>query len=78
MVLFSEGVVPVPIIDAPELLLRVVRVCVEPLHAAELSQFMLELAVGFDEVVMLGGSVAPEADIEHELLGGVCICFNFI
>lgn len=82
-VFLAQGLVPRLVVDLPELGLRVVRVGVEPLAAAELDELVLEGAVLGDELVVVLGAPAPDANVEHRLgnnFGGgaaICSCDGF-
>lgn len=62
-VLLPQCLVPRLVVDLPELVLRVVRVGVEPLAAAELDELVLERAVLGDELVVVLGAPAPDANV---------------
>lgn len=66
VVFLAQGVVPRPVaVHLPEVILVVVGVRVQPLHAPQLSELGLEGAVLGDELVLVDGAPAPEADVQR-------------
>ena len=71
MILGPQPLIPIPPIDAPKLLFRVVGVCVQPFQPAQVAHFALEGAVGIDEGGEAAPVGAPDANVD-EVGSGWC------
>lgn len=66
-VLLSQALIPLAIIDVPELVLAVVRMRVEPLHASQLAQPPFKIPVRSDKRIRVRRTKSPNTDVQHLL-----------
>ena len=70
MILGAQSIIPLPIIDVPELILRVICMSIEPFHSRQFFDFLFNDTICFDEYFRVNRTWSPNADIEeHPFLG---------